>query len=255
MKSSGNTTTRFPLADFAFGFRPSPGGRATFSSARRFCLTAFPAMSRYPRPPGPGFTLIELLTVIAIIGVLAAVLIPVAGMVRAKARASASVSNLRQIHLALTMFADEHRERYPKATNKLDWNLAETDPAKMAWTQQLRPYAADQSFFLTPRFEREGSAYFLGSRAAFVASGGQASVRRDLIKFPSRFVLAGETNYPFAEPDYDKDDYTQNCIDPARGTLFSDGTQAVLFADGHVVRAKDFAPATMTFRYDSMSPW
>ena len=207
------------------------------------------------RPFSPAFTLIELLTVIAIIGVLAGILIPVVSMVRNKARASASVSNLRQIHLALTLFADEHRELYPKATNKLDWNLTETDPAKMAWTQQLRTYSADQSFFLTPRFEREGSAYFLGVRAAFIATGGQAAVRRDQIRFPSQLILAGETNYPFGEPDYDKDDYTQNCIDPDHGTLFSDGTQAILFADGHVSRVKAYDPATMTFRYDSIAPW
>ena len=204
---------------------------------------------------GAGFTLIELLTVIAIIGVLAAVLVPVIGTVRAKGRASASVSNLRQIHLALTLFADEHRDAYPKATNTVDWNLAETDSAKMAWTQQLARYSADQSFFLTPRFDREGSAYFLGVRAAFVASGGQASVLRDRIKFPSQFVLAGETNYRFGEPDYDKDDYTQNCIDPARGTLFSDGAQAILFADGHVSRVTDYDPAKMTFRYDAIAAW
>lgn len=203
-----------------------------------------------------GFTLIELLTVIAIIGVLAGILIPVVGMVRAKAQASASVSNLRQIHLAMSLFADEHRDLFPKATDKVDWDLGETDPAKMAWTQQLRPYSADQSFFLTPRFDREGSAYFLGSRAAFIAAGGVfAATNRSRIRFPSQFVLAGETNYRFGEPDYDKDDYTQNCIDAGAGTFFSDGTQAILFADGHVSRTKAYEPATMTFRYDSISAW
>lgn len=206
-------------------------------------------------PGARAFTLIELLTVIAIIGVLAGILIPVVGMVRNKARASASVSNLRQIFLGLSLYADENRELYPKATDTVDWDLAETDPTKMAWTQQLRPYSADQSFFLTPRFEREGSAYFLGSRAAFVATGGQAPVQRPRVRFPSQFVLAGETNYPFGEPDYDKDDYTQNCLAPEAGTLFSDGTQAILFADGHVVRAKEYDAAKMTFRYDSISAW
>ena len=203
-----------------------------------------------------GFTLIELLTVIAIIGVLAGILIPVVGMVRAKAHASASVSNLRQIHLALSMFADEHRDLFPKATDTVDWDIEETDPARMAWTQQLRPYSADRSFFLTPRFEREGSAYFLGARAAFVAAGGTfAATHRGRIKFPSQFILAGETNYRFGEPDYDKDDYTQNCVDAAAGTRVLDGMQALLFADGHVVRAKAYDPAKMTFRYDTIAAW
>lgn len=203
-----------------------------------------------------GFTLIELLTVIAIIGVLAGILIPVVGMVRTKAHASASVSNLRQVYLALSLFAEEHRDLFPKATDTVDWDLNETDPARMAWTQQLRAYSADRSFFLTPRFEREGSAYFLGSRAAFVAAGGTfAATRRARIRFPSQFILAGETNYRFGEPDYDKDDYTQNCVDPGAGTLFADGTQALLFADGHVVRAKAYDPAAMTFRYDTVDAW
>lgn len=45
------------------------------------------------------FTLIELLTVIAIIGILAAILIPVVSRVRQSARESVGLSNLRQIGL------------------------------------------------------------------------------------------------------------------------------------------------------------
>lgn len=47
------------------------------------------------------FTLIELLTVIAIIGILAAILIPVVGKVRESARASKCVSNLRSTSTAM----------------------------------------------------------------------------------------------------------------------------------------------------------
>ena len=58
-----------------------------------------------PRQSRTGFTLIELLTVIAIIGVLAAILIPVVGKVRASARQAQSVSNLRQLALMFPAYA------------------------------------------------------------------------------------------------------------------------------------------------------
>lgn len=51
------------------------------------------------------FTLIELLTVIAIIGILAAILIPAVGAVRKKASQAKSSSNLRQIALAYNNFS------------------------------------------------------------------------------------------------------------------------------------------------------
>lgn len=58
-----------------------------------------------------GFTLIELLTVIAIIGILAAILIPVVGRVRDSARASVCASNLRQIGNAAHLWGNENGDR------------------------------------------------------------------------------------------------------------------------------------------------
>lgn len=60
-----------------------------------------------------GFTLIELLVVIAIIGVLAGILVPAISGVRVSAHKAESVSQLKQIHAALGMYATEHKNTYP----------------------------------------------------------------------------------------------------------------------------------------------
>ncbi|HJN17903.1 MAG TPA: DUF1559 domain-containing protein [Armatimonadota bacterium] len=60
-----------------------------------------------------GFTLIELLVVIAIIAILASILFPVFSRARAKARAAACLSNLKQLGLAIDMYAQDHDETLP----------------------------------------------------------------------------------------------------------------------------------------------
>jgi prepilin-type N-terminal cleavage/methylation domain-containing protein/prepilin-type processing-associated H-X9-DG protein len=55
-----------------------------------------------------GFTLIELLVVVAIIAVLAALLLPALGSARERGRMSVCASNLKQISLAVQLYADDH---------------------------------------------------------------------------------------------------------------------------------------------------
>ncbi|WP_052362274.1 prepilin-type N-terminal cleavage/methylation domain-containing protein [Geminisphaera colitermitum] len=83
-----------------------------------------------------GFTLIELLTVIAIIGVLAAIILPVTSRVRAQARTAHCVSNLRQIGTGIQMYVTDNRGRLPPGIG--DGNEI---PKGVAFTSRLGPVA------------------------------------------------------------------------------------------------------------------
>ncbi|RZM10951.1 MAG: prepilin-type N-terminal cleavage/methylation domain-containing protein, partial [Pedobacter sp.] len=60
-----------------------------------------------------GFTLIELLVVIAIIAILAAILFPVFAQAREKARQASSLSNIKQLGLAMQMYIQDNDETFP----------------------------------------------------------------------------------------------------------------------------------------------
>ncbi|HEY3379284.1 MAG TPA: DUF1559 domain-containing protein [Armatimonadota bacterium] len=75
-----------------------------------------------------GFTLIELLVVIAIIAILAAILFPVFGKAREKARMTQCMSNQKQIALAITMYTQENDETMPGTAGLIDGTIAANQP-------------------------------------------------------------------------------------------------------------------------------
>ena len=60
------------------------------------------------------FTLIELLVVIVIVGMLAAILLPVFGKAREAARRAMCANNLRQHGVAWYLYLDDHNDCFPK---------------------------------------------------------------------------------------------------------------------------------------------
>ena len=66
-----------------------------------------------------GYTLMELVTVLGIIALLLAILLPTLSMAKGRARQSVCADNLRQLHLAFAMYAGDHDGFLPPYNNSI----------------------------------------------------------------------------------------------------------------------------------------
>lgn len=96
------------------------------------------------------FTLIELLVVIAIIAILAAILFPVFAQAKLAAKATADLSNIKQIGTAMVMYANDYDDRYTFAIPE-GWSGAPVwGSTSLSWTLTLQPYVKSLALFRSP---------------------------------------------------------------------------------------------------------
>jgi prepilin-type N-terminal cleavage/methylation domain-containing protein len=128
---------------------------------------AVPLAGRKPSPKREGFTLIELLVVIAIIAILAGLLLPALSRAKAKANRIRCVSNLKQVTVALRLWADNNDGGFPWAINPSNGG---TKGVPEAWrhflvlSNELQNAAllgcpSDKKVELTKRFTNEEDQY------------------------------------------------------------------------------------------------
>lgn len=93
-----------------------------------------------------GFTLIEILVVIAIIGLLVALVFPVFNSARNSARRTTCAANLHQIGLAVQMYVQDARNHFPP----MFINIGKKEHC--GWATQIYPYTRSASVFKCPSF-------------------------------------------------------------------------------------------------------
>lgn len=170
-----------------------------------------------------GFTLIELLTVIAIIGILAAIIIPTVGAVRKSAQSSQSMSNLRQIGQAMMVHASDNKDRLVGG-----WNIVDGQ-GYVSWHRVIYNYVGLQ-----------GKATEARSSAVYICG-----IAQSLLPFGEAVNDANKLNFT-ANGAY----LTDNAFDPSNNGFSSNDppdklgsirtpSQAVLVFDGISINNPD----------------
>jgi prepilin-type N-terminal cleavage/methylation domain-containing protein len=214
-----------------------------------------------------GFTLVELLVVVGILTVLISLLMPAMRIVRLEAQTVQCAAQLRQVGLALHLYANANKGWLPAWSGWHAWP-PRPDEQGPAWTVEMIPYlgSPDSPVYNCPSFPGPRCRnYFLASQWA--GRSGRNAMKLSDVTMASRFVLGGDKTNPYLYPpplgsqlydDADPDDFgsTGPLLWPWNGGFYMHFKgDNILFDDGHVALFARYDPAAMTFNPHAMEDW
>ncbi len=199
-------------------------------------------------PAKRAFTLIELLVVIAIIAILAAILFPVFGQAREKARQTSCLSNEKQVGLAILQYLQDHDDTYMSADHDA------TEP--YTWFEPLQPYLKSRDVFRCPSLDKDDETALPPTSPLLVDNGREYTayvinglfshaIEEAKFKFPAEQIVVAEREKNIDAFDYhaweeehtapgpqapdEHEEWEKDHIAKTRHT----GGANYLFADGH----------------------
>jgi prepilin-type processing-associated H-X9-DG protein len=187
-----------------------------------------------------------LLVVIGIVGVIIAILLPALSRVRAQSRATVCLSNLRQIGLAVAMYANANRGYFPKNAHA---------GADQSWLAGLYRFGASPAVRLCPSDDRDptppaATSYVTNNYTVAPRPYTRiTSVRRTSVTIYAAEAHASKSGDHFHATGYTTPDNVESEIAVRRHALGGN----YLFCDGHASRIafeqfqKGFTPATSPF--------
>ncbi|AHF94561.1 hypothetical protein OPIT5_20745 [Opitutaceae bacterium TAV5] len=188
-----------------------------------------------------------MLTVVAIIGVLAGILIPVASKVRQTARVTQCASNLRQWAQAITLFANDNKgyyvTKYKGADKTVSWDAASNEIDNHPYVRYLSGTQVQQNFRTCPAEKNaidKPVSYALARPRIGSGKANEQAIPFYMHPAPSQFLLMLDRDSSAGTKVFSSlDDLAEN-VKP----LFSSpkdrhgsGINAA-FGDGHVSRIK-----------------